>query len=449
MATVYKRKRDAGKRHAVYWIQFRDHDGRRRTEKGYTDKRATEALAAKLEHDAMLRKQGLIDPDQEKAVMQKKTPLAKHVAAFETSIGKNSDKHVRLTMGRIRRILAGSSMETVSDIDIESVEEVAREIMETDDIGHRTYNHYIQAVDQFCNWMVKTKRASSNPLAGLERLNTEVDIRHPRRALDPEEMNMLVESARTSGAKVQAYTGEQRARVYIFSYLTGLRRAEMASIVPTSFDLDAEQPTVRVKAAFSKRRRTDVLPLHAELVAMLREWLFGIQPDEPLFPKLDRKKTWLMVKKDLERVGIPYETEDGIADFHAAGRHTHITELLRNGATLAEARELARHSDIRMTMKYTHIGIKDQAEALANLPVGKNWLHIGCNPGHTDRHSVSSSDTEGDDGPNKNPCGNRGYVTDWHGSSLTDKSGENGGGGNRTRVPRHFHESFYVRSRII
>ena len=41
----------------------------------------------------------------------------------------------------------------------------------------------------------------------------------------------------------------------------------------------------------------------------------------------------LMVKKDLERVGIPYRDElNRVADFHAAGRHTHITELLRNDA---------------------------------------------------------------------------------------------------------------------
>jgi site-specific recombinase XerD len=72
-----------------------------------------------------------------------------------------------------------------------------------------------------------------------------------------------------------------------------------------------------------------------------------------------------MVKKDLERVGIPYETAEGIADFHAAGRHSHITGLLRNGATLVQARELARHADVRMTMKYTHIGLDDQATALA------------------------------------------------------------------------------------
>ena len=77
----------------------------------------------------------------------------------------------------------------------------------------------------------------------------------------------------------------------------------------------------------------------------------------------------LCFKKDLERVGIPYETEEGFADFHAAGRHSHITGLLQSGATLTQARELARHGDIRMTMRYTHIGIDDQAKALAELPV--------------------------------------------------------------------------------
>jgi integrase len=75
-----------------------------------------------------------------------------------------------------------------------------------------------------------------------------------------------------------------------------------------------------------------------------------------------------MVKKDLERVGIPYETPDGIADFHASGRHTYITELLRNGASITETRKLARHTDVKMTMRYTHVGLADQAKALTSLP---------------------------------------------------------------------------------
>ncbi len=158
--------------------------------------------------------------------------------------------------------------------------------------------------------------------------------------------------------------------------MTGLRRRELGSLTPRSFDLDADPPTLTVEAANSKHRKKHVLPLHPELVELVREWTKGLEPSDKLFPKLDRRKTWLMVKKDLERVGIPYVSEDGIADFHAAGRHTQITELLRSGATLPEAQKLARHSDIHMTMKYAHIGIDDQAEAVANLPTSA--LHGRC-----------------------------------------------------------------------
>ena len=86
-----------------------------------------------------------------------------------------------------------------------------------------------------------------------------------------------------------------------------------------------------------------------------------------LFARIERKKTWLMVKKDLERMGIAYETPEGIADSHAAGRYSHITGLIRSEASIMEAKELTGHADIRQTAKYTHIGMEDRAEALANL----------------------------------------------------------------------------------
>ena len=79
-----------------------------------------------------------------------------------------------------------------------------------------------------------------------------------------------------------------------------------------------------------------------------------------------------MIQKDLKRAGIPYRTEEGIADFHAAGRHTYITQLLRSGVSLPAAKELARHTDVKMTMRYTHIGIHDQAKAVASLPTPIN-----------------------------------------------------------------------------
>ncbi len=322
--------------------------------------------------------------------------MEEHLAAFERSLGNATPKHANLTMTRVRRVVEGCRLRSIAGIEREAVEAFLRQLRADEDLGARTYNHYVQAFDAFCKWLVASKRLAANPLAGLERLNAEVDVRHKRRALAPEEVARLVESARSSGETIQGYTGEERARIYLFRYMTGLRRLEMASLTPSSFALDGDRPTVTVEAACSKHRHKDVLPLHPELVRMLRGWTEGRGPDEPLFPRIARRKTWLMVKKDLERVGIPYETREGVADFHAAGRHSHVTGLLRHGATLTEARELARHSDVRMTMKYIHIGLEDQARALAALPApAGEWLHIGCSPRGAGCPEPSSDDTQG------------------------------------------------------
>jgi len=101
-----------------------------------------------------------------------------------------------------------------------------------------------------------------------------------------------------------------------------------------------------------------------------------------------------LVKKDLERVGTLDETADGVAGFHASGRHSHVTGLLRIGASITEARELARHSDVRMRTKYTHIGLEDKARALALLPApGAAQDRFSSASGVSGRHASASVDT--------------------------------------------------------
>lgn len=432
MASIFKRSK---KKNTPYSIQYKDCSGKRITVKGFTDKGLTEQLAGKLESEARLRTMGLVDPLQDRLKVQKQILIADHVSKFEESRGKSTSKYIQLMLTRIRRIIAGCEFNTLAEIDGEAVQSYLRRLQKAEDLGHRTYNHYLQAFDTFCNWCVSTKRLIANPVLGLERLNTAVDVRHARRALSAEELTKLVASARQSHKRIQGFSGEQRARIYLISYMTGLRKKEIASLTPRSFDLQGSPPTVTVEAACSKHRRKDVLPLHPELVAVLREWVARIPPSQKLFPNLEHKKTWLMVRKDLERVGIAYETEDGFADFHAAGRHTHITELLRNGVTLPEAKEFARHSDVNMTMRYTHIGLKDQAKAVGNLPshslharttpdmveLNQSALQMRCTPSVPDRQLGSLNGTC--DSPQKqhNPCWGKGCVNDQRQSSSTDK----------------------------
>jgi len=368
VATIFKRGRDKKNRKAVYWIQYFDQSGKRRQVKGFTDRSLSTELAAKLEAEVRARKTGLVDPDLERAADQRRLPIDNHIKAFRKAIAHNTPKYVNLIVARVNKVLHGCGFECLADVDREAVVDFLAKHREQENLGNRSYNHYGDALDAFGRWLVSDKRSLFNPFENLPRLNPEIDVRHKRRALSNEDLAKLVRAAQNSKKPVQRYPGELRAKLYQVAFLTGLRRNELSSLTPRSFKLDDEQPTVTVEAAFSKHRRKDILPLHPELVEILRGWLPTMGPEEPLFPRLAKKKTYTMVQRDLKAAGIPYETAEGMADFHASGRHSYITGLLKSGASVTEAKELARHTDVRMTMKYTHVGLKDQARALANLP---------------------------------------------------------------------------------
>ena len=379
MASIFKRGRDKANRNSCYWIAYTDSKGRRRTKKGFADKRLSEQLAAKLEEEVRLVRAGL---QREPNLLEpSKADIEGYLGDYGASLATRgvTKKHIQLALSRIRKVVAGCGFRAIRDISPEAVEGYLGERRSTEDLGSRTFNHYVQTMDSFCRWLVVKRHLRTNPLLGMARLNAEADVRHKRRALSTDELSRVIQGARKSEKTVENYGGEMRARCYLFSYFTGLRRREMGSLTQDNFDLAHDPPILRLEAACSKHRRADVLPLHPQLLVELKQWLDELEPGERLFPGFEKKKAWLMVKKDLERVGIAYRNEQGVADFHAAGRHSYITGLVRSGAKLADARELARHRDIRMTMRYTHIGLDDQAAALSALPdiVGQ---HLGSAP---------------------------------------------------------------------
>ncbi len=63
-----------------------------------------------------------------------------------------------------------------------------------------------------------------------------------------------------------------------------------------------------------------------------------------------------------------YDAEGRVFDFHAL-RNTYITLVVKSGASVKEAQDLARHSDPKLTMNvYTKLGVHDLATALDRLP---------------------------------------------------------------------------------
>ena len=58
-------------------------------------------------------------------------------------------------------------------------------------------------------------------------------------------------------------------RISQISYLTRLRREELASLSPSSFRMEATPPTLTVETKSSKQSGKDPLPMHPESVALV------------------------------------------------------------------------------------------------------------------------------------------------------------------------------------
>ena len=153
----------------------------------------------------------------------------------------------------------------------------------------------------------------------------EVVTESRRSALTPEQAARLISVTRASKTR-RKLSGEDRSWLYSLALVTGLRRSELQSLTPESFNLNAHPPTVFVAGAHTKNGKDATQPLPAHVIPELRTWLSSKPVYAPLFPT-DRNCS-LMIRADLKAAGIP---SDGF-DFHCL-RHTYATLVDRCGGS--------------------------------------------------------------------------------------------------------------------
>jgi integrase len=420
---------------------FTDADGVERCVPLATDKTAAQQMLAELVRRAELGKAGIVDPYEQ----HRKRPLLEHVADFEASLlaKGGTAKQSRQVAARARRVLSGCFFVFASDISASRTLEYLAHLRQgnaviLDDereswtkgelaaaLGLRphnlpplvrrhglaamgqgkarrypretalalaerlaqgasvqTTNFYLQAVKQFCRWMVKDRRMADNPLAHLSGGNVRMDRRHDRRELTEEELRSLLSAARACERAFRGLSGWDRFHLYATACGTGFRASGLASLTPESFDLDAEIPTVTLSAQGNKSRKLKVQPLPPDVAVLLRVYLDGRPAGVPLWGG-----TWAsdnkgaeMLRGDLQAAGIPYVVEgpDGplYADFHSL-RHTYLTLGGRAGIDLRTLQELAGHHSPILTARYSHRRLYDLAGAVERLP---DFLPPGADP---------------------------------------------------------------------
>lgn len=376
MAVAYKRPSDKAKGPAGKWtISFIGEDGKRHRRVAFVDKAKSLALAQELEASARRVREGLADPGERERRAQQARPLADHLADYGAILRHRGDtpKHVEHTVGVLARLLEDAQVLHPQDLRPDRIQ-AALGRMRAAGKSARTCNHALAAVKGFARWLAEANRIREVPrgLASLKPFGEAEDRRRVRRALTPGELARLVAAAeagpdyhtwpkrsRTLAVRV---SGEDRAMLYRLAAGTGFRDRELRSLTPESFALEGDEPTVTVRAAYSKNRREAVQPIRRDLAARLKPWLAGKPSGQNVFAlpwSLAR-----MMAEDLGRAGVAVVTPSGVADFHAL-RHTFISGLVASGASVKVAQTLARHSTPTLTIgRYAHAEGSDLREAL-------------------------------------------------------------------------------------
>jgi integrase len=407
MASIYKHKytrivdgRKVKKQSKCYYIKFRDHRQIDRRVPACREKRPSEAFARTIEALVACRIAG-IQPDPELTRRLEEMPpdmrdglakagvlsttrvaasrlLTEHLEDWKQSLlSKGSTEgYVDMLVSRATSIVEGCGFRTFSDVSASKVETFLKDLRgEPKKLSAQTSNFYLQSVKQFCKWMVENLRAIESPVRHLKGLNVRTDRRHDRRGLEVDEMRRLLK--RTAEARKRfGMTGPERAMLYRLAVETGLRANELRTLRVSSFDLNGQ--TVTVLAGYSKHRREDILPLRPDTAGELRMFLAGKTPDAQVFrvpgkpAKMFQADLAATEEKDesgnVAKKAIPYMDDAGrYADFHAL-RHTTGTWLAANGVHPKVMQEIMRHSDINLTMRYTHTLRGQEAKAIRSLP---------------------------------------------------------------------------------
>ncbi len=398
---LFKRKRrtkDGMTESSTWTLNFKDHLGVNRRISLFSNKKASEETARKIEQLVEYRMSSIPLTPEQKVFLEScsgsvLTFLAKHdivasehVAATQSIrehidcwcsnlLGKGKSKrYIDQSASEVHKVCNSSKFVFFSDIKIGKIENYLAGLKEQGK-SHRTINSYLTSFKNFLNYCVRQGLISENPVRFIPKLNVKVDRRIERRALLEEEVNRLL-NITAGAADRHGLTGEERALVYQLALYTGLRYNEIRTL--TWSDIDLERGIISLRAENEKARRGAVIPLTANLVESIKKyfWANTFSPVDLVFAGL-RDKGARMLRSDLKEAHIEFENASGKVDFHSL-RHTYGSMLAKAGVHPKMAQELMRHSDINLTMNiYTHTVLEDKLNAVESLPVfgKKTKLH--------------------------------------------------------------------------
>jgi integrase len=486
---------------STFTAKYRDGAGLvKKVGTGCRQRDTAETVLTDLRNRAERVKANVLTPAQDAVADHQAVPLGSHIHAYITYLTAKgvTPGRVKTARQRLQAVAEACQFRRLADLNGAAFERwLADRQAEGMSAGCR--NAYREACVGFANWCKRNARLLDNPFVSVPKADAKADCRRKRRALTEDEMLRLlavaqlrpladfgrpkekierrlddvpkrtawtrapltfdtVAAAAERGREVLAkhpeyiaeleQRGRERGLIYKTLLLTGLRKAELASLTVGQLDLDGPTAFAVLNAADEKNRQGNTIPLRADLAADLRAWLadrltalqdaarkrigqavpMRLPPETPLFnvpAGLVR-----ILDRDLRAAGIPKRDDRGrTVDVHAL-RHTFGTHLSKRGVPLRIAQEAMRHSDPKLTANvYTDPRLLDVAGALDVLPA----LPLDGRPAQAEVKATGTADAARTLGPTLGP------TSDFSSTSVakagkTDAAGQSVSGTGRDNV---------------
>lgn len=194
-------------------------------------------------------------------------------------------------------------------------------------------------LQSFFNWLEVEEYIQKNPMKKIKPMKVE---KRMREALTPEELELLRDSCQTL---------RERAIVEFF-YSTGCRLDEAIKV--NKQDINWQDLSLRVIGKGNKER---IVYISEKAKVHIRKYLMSRLDNEDAlfvterqpFKRLGRRSIQRIFEELGKRAGIKRKVHPHLI------RHTTATDMLRNGATLAEVQQYLGHEDPSTTMIYTKV----------------------------------------------------------------------------------------------
>lgn len=238
------------------------------------------------------------------------------------------------------------------------IEKLENHLLEDRKLQHSTVNRYFEMLRHFFNLAIEEGYLNDNPLKGFEFFAESGG----RRALSRDEIASLLSAARQMQERPRTKIQGIIYDLIILALNTGMRLSEILFLKGSYIINDmVYYPLAETKSRrrqVSRQQRFRIILLNNQAKTVIEKYQ---SKDDYVFPLKWRDPNAVFY------VVHALRKKSGISDFtfHAL-RHTAST-IISSQSSLATAKVVLGHADIKTTLQYTHPGMDEQRQTVEKL----------------------------------------------------------------------------------